>query len=598
MNNTGVIDQFLNVFTQYIDSGFGLVGGDVRWLSTTLIAIDMTLAGLFWAMAGEEDILARLIKKTLYVGFFAFVIGNFNSLCKVVYQSFSGLGLEASGSTLSAQTLLQPGKLAQVGIDAGKPILAAASSLTGYVSIVTNAIPIFVLLVAWVVVVLSFFVLAIQLFIVLLEFKLTTLAGFVLIPFALFNKTAFLAEKVLGNVVASGVKILVLAVIVGIGSTLFSQFTQGFGSNQPTIEDALSIMLGALALFGLGVFGPANRDRSRIRRAAARRRRRRRHRAHGWRSWCSGCPRCGRGHRRSRLGPRRRSTRRVAAFRFGRVGRPGDGSGFCVACRSPRLGAAPTAWWASRRPGRAPCRAFGRSQWFELSFSRSGGAPMNPFRRPSVRYGKTPAPETPYQKAAQVWDERIGSARVQARNWRLIAFGNLALAGGLAAALVWQATRGTIVPWVVQVDKLGEAQVVAPAIADYRPSDAQIAWYLAQFIEQVRSVGVDPIILRQNWLKAYDFVTDRGALALNDYARTNDPFAKIGKAQVAVDVSSVIRASPDLFRIAWVERRYENDALAATERWTAIVTVAIATPVCTENLSSGVVVVKSAKDGV
>jgi len=203
---------------------------------------------------------------------------------------------------------------------------------------------------------------------------------------------------------------------------------------------------------------------------------------------------------------------------------------------------------------------------------------MTPFRRPSVRYGRTPAPETPYQKAAQVWDERIGSARVQARNWRLIAFGNLILAAGLAGALVWRATRGTIVPWVVQVDKLGEAQVVAPASADYRPTDAQIAWYLAHFIEQVRSVGVDPIILRQNWLKAYDFVTDRGALALNDYARTNDPFGKLGKAQVAVDVSSVIRASPDSFRIAWVERRYENDALAATERWTAIVTVAIETP--------------------
>lgn len=203
---------------------------------------------------------------------------------------------------------------------------------------------------------------------------------------------------------------------------------------------------------------------------------------------------------------------------------------------------------------------------------------MNPFRRPSVRYGKTPAPVTPYQKAAQVWDERIGSARAQAYHWRLIAFGNLGLAAGLAAALVWQATRGTIVPWVVQVDKLGEAQVVAPASADYRPTDAQIAWYLAQFIEQVRSVGVDPIILRQNWLKAYDFVTDRGARALNDYARTNDPFARIGKAQVAVDVSSVIRASPDSFRIAWVERRYENEALAATERWSAIVTIAIETP--------------------
>ena len=137
---------------------------------------------------------------------------------------------------------------------------------------------------------------------------------------------------------------------------------------------------------------------------------------------------------------------------------------------------------------------------------------MNPFRRPSVRYGKSPIPATPYQKAAQAWDERIGSARVQARNWRLIAFGNLVLAGGLAAALVWQATRGTIVPWVVQVDKLGEAQVVAPAIADYQPSDAQVAWYLARFIEQVRAIPIDPVIVRQNWLSAYDFVTDRGGV--------------------------------------------------------------------------------------
>ncbi|MFT6673175.1 MAG: type IV secretion system protein VirB5 [Afipia broomeae] len=209
---------------------------------------------------------------------------------------------------------------------------------------------------------------------------------------------------------------------------------------------------------------------------------------------------------------------------------------------------------------------------------------MNPFRRPSVRYGKTPEPETPYQKAAQVWDDRIGSARVQARNWRLMAFGNLALAASLAGGLVWQASRGTIVPWVVQVDQRGQAQAVAPAVADYKPNDAQIAWHLARFIEQVRAIPVDPIIVRQNWLTAYDFVTDRGALALNDYARTNDPFAKLGKVQVAVDVSSVIRASQDSFRIAWTERRYENGSLSATERWTAILTIVIETPRDTEKL--------------
>src|SRR3974390_362786 len=169
---------------------------------------------------------------------------------------------------------------------------------------------------------------------------------------------------------------------------------------------------------------------------------------------------------------------------------------------------------------------------------------MNPFRRSSVHYGRTPEPETPYQKAAQVWDERIGSARVQARNWRLMAFGSLALSGIFSSALIWQSLSGAIVPWVVQVDKFGEAQAVAPAVADYQPTDSQIAWHLAHFIEEVRAIPSDPVIVRQNWLRAYQFTTDRGAAALNDYARANAPFAQLGKRQVAIDVSTVIRASP------------------------------------------------------
>ena len=160
----------------------------------------------------------------------------------------------------------------------------------------------------------------------------------------------------------------------------------------------------------------------------------------------------------------------------------------------------------------------------------------------------------------------------------------LALNAGLSAGLVWQAARGTITPWVVQVDKLGQAQAVAPAIADYRPTDPQIAWHLARFIEEVRSIPNDPVVLRQNWLDAYDYVTDKGALALNDYARTNDPFSKVGKAQVAVDVSSVIRASEDSFRLEWVERHYVDDALAATERWSAIVTIVVQTPTDADRL--------------
>src|SRR6202521_4060329 len=254
--NSGVIDRFTDVFTRYIDSGFGLLGGEVAFLASTLIVIDLTIAGLFWAWSAEEDLLAHLVKKTLYVGFFAFLIGNFNALAKVVFNSFSGLGLKAAGSSLSADQFLQPGRLAQVGIDAGKPILDAASQLTGYVSFFVNFIQIFVLLTAWLAVVVAFFILAIQLFVTLIELKLTTLAGFILVPFGLFSKTAFLAERVLGNVVASGVKVLVLAVIVGIGTTLFGEFTQGFGGNQPSLEDALALVLAALSLLGLGIFGP------------------------------------------------------------------------------------------------------------------------------------------------------------------------------------------------------------------------------------------------------------------------------------------------------------------------------------------------------
>lgn len=200
------------------------------------------------------------------------------------------------------------------------------------------------------------------------------------------------------------------------------------------------------------------------------------------------------------------------------------------------------------------------------------------FKRPSIRYGNATEPETPYQRAAQVWDERIGSARVQARNWRLAAFGCLAMSAGLAGGLVWQGARGTITPWIVEVDKLGQAQTVAPANADYRPSDPQIAFHLARFIEQVRSIPADPVIVRENWLRAYDFTTDRGAMALNDYARSNDPFANIGRVQVATEISSVIRASPDSFRVAWIERRYSDGSLAATERWSAILTITVQPP--------------------
>jgi type IV secretion system protein TrbL len=256
MGGTGVLDDFLGVFTSYIDSGFGLLGGEVAFIATTLIVIDVTLAALFWAWGADDDIIARLVKKTLFVGVFAYIISNWNNLARIVFESFAGLGLMASGTGFSTADLLRPGRVAQTGLDAGRPLLESISDLMGWIAVFENLVQILCLFFAWALVILAFFILAVQLFVTLIEFKLTTLAGFVLIPFGLWGKSAFMAERVLGNVVSSGIKILVLAVIIGIGSTLFGQFTAGFGGATPTIDDAMAIVLAALSLLGLGIFGP------------------------------------------------------------------------------------------------------------------------------------------------------------------------------------------------------------------------------------------------------------------------------------------------------------------------------------------------------
>lgn len=256
MNDTGVIDNFLSVFTSYIDSGFGLLGGEVGFLSSTLIAIDVTIAALFWAWGADEDVLQRLVKKTLYIGVFAYIIGNFSNLANILFQSFAGIGLKASGSAMAIGDFLKPGTVAATGLDAGKPLLDAMADMLGPVGFFTNFVEIAVLLLAWVIVVLAFFVLAIQVFITIIEFKLVTLAGFILLPFAFFGRTAFMAERVLGHIISSGIKLMTLAVITGIGTTLFSQFTNNAVGAEPTVQQVMSIALAALTLFGLGIFGP------------------------------------------------------------------------------------------------------------------------------------------------------------------------------------------------------------------------------------------------------------------------------------------------------------------------------------------------------
>jgi len=255
MDDLAIIDRFTETFSRYIDSGFGLLAGDVAFLTSALVAIDITLAGLFWAMHGEDNVPAQLIKKVLYVGFFALLLNNFKSLADVVFNSFAGLGLKATGVALTAADLMRPGFVAATGFTASRPLLEKAGELIGITSFFTNFVTIVVLMLAWLIVLLAFFVLAVQLFVTIIEFKLTTLAGFVLVPFALFGQTAFLAERVLGHVITAGIKLMVLAIVVGIGSSLFGTLIRPSG--EITLTQAASTILAAIAVFGLAIFVPA-----------------------------------------------------------------------------------------------------------------------------------------------------------------------------------------------------------------------------------------------------------------------------------------------------------------------------------------------------
>jgi type IV secretion system protein VirB5 len=200
------------------------------------------------------------------------------------------------------------------------------------------------------------------------------------------------------------------------------------------------------------------------------------------------------------------------------------------------------------------------------------------WKRNQAAYGRTEAPVTPYQKAAQTWDDRIGSARVQAKNWRIIAILSLLFAIAMSAAFVWRSSQSIITPYVVELEQNGSVRAVAPSVAKYKPTDAQIGYQLAEFIKKVRSVSIDPVVLRQNWTTAYHFATDQAALTLNEYARDNDPFQDVGHRSVSVQIASVVRSSDDSFDLRWRETAFRDGVKLSTNTYTANLSIILKTP--------------------
>lgn len=205
--------------------------------------------------------------------------------------------------------------------------------------------------------------------------------------------------------------------------------------------------------------------------------------------------------------------------------------------------------------------------------------------RRSSRLGRTPEPDTPYRQAQQLWDNRMGAALSHARAWRAAAVGVTGLAALLAGGIIVLALRPAAVPFVIEASETGEARLVGPATSAYEPGDPQISWHLARFIETIRGLPADPVVVRQNWLRAYDWATQGGAQVLNAMAAADNPFARVGRTTVAVDVLSVVRASPTSFQLRWRETTYDNGVLTRVERYTGVAGVVIDPPSTPDRLS-------------
>ena len=188
-------------------------------------------------------------------------------------------------------------------------------------------------------------------------------------------------------------------------------------------------------------------------------------------------------------------------------------------------------------------------------------------------------PETPYQRAKQEFDDFIGAARVQAANWRLIAFGELGVIIVLLIGFIFLALNSSVVPYIVEVNEHGAVNLVGRADKLYRPNEAATEYFLGQFVTQIRSIPTDAIIMRHNYLSSYNFLTPKGSNTLNAYAKEWDPFKQLGKRAVSVEVSSAVKMSENSYQVNWYEQDFESNGTPSTRQaYTGIFNLVFHTP--------------------
>ncbi|MDQ1193893.1 type IV secretion system protein TrbL [Brevundimonas vesicularis] len=246
-------NELMVVFSNTVTAGFDALSGSVNGVFGLLIALVVALTGIQWALSPNREVLASGFGKVLLIGAFAWLINDWQALSETIYAGFLELGLTAGGGSLSRAEFLNPGAILQQGWEIVKALGETPAPVENPLDVMGNMADALILGLAMIGIMLAFAVLALQIIVSLLEFKIVTLGGFVLLPFGIWNKTAFLAERPLGYIVSSGLKVLALAIVVSGARTIFDQLQP---SANPDIYEALTILVAALLLAMLAIFIP------------------------------------------------------------------------------------------------------------------------------------------------------------------------------------------------------------------------------------------------------------------------------------------------------------------------------------------------------
>jgi type IV secretion system protein TrbL len=251
-----VLDDFLNKFRTQVDAGFGLIQGDVSATLASLVVISIVITALMWAIDENQNVLASLVRKILLVGFFAFLVTQWPTLTKTVVNGFAALGLKAGGGAMSVSTFTtSPSQIVIAGINviAGlmqyvKKIAPGPIEFFAHIDVVAMA------LIAAIGILIAFVILAVEIVVTIIEFHIVTLVAFVTVPFGVLTQTSFMSERAIGYVVAVGIKLMALAIVVSLGTTVFDNYTV---SPDPGIGEDVGLLLAAVVMVMLALKIPS-----------------------------------------------------------------------------------------------------------------------------------------------------------------------------------------------------------------------------------------------------------------------------------------------------------------------------------------------------